>query len=268
MYNGKRILWRCNLRKIPIVTAFIILCSVILFGVFIINFRSYTIELNNQFESQASNRLSRASGTSRTTLDLRLSNQIRTMSTIGESMKSLNIDYTSPDFEESLTALTSNKVKLHVISSYQDLSKYTDNTKKHEIYYASLKDNKTIFSTTGDMVYFITPYLSTNEEIALLVKSMYVTEFSDYVELTKSEYRGTSYLIDSTGRILASDKAFQVNDNLLAKIKSSTFLHTHSYNQYTTNLFAKKAGISNFILDGESVYSYYSPTILSDLYLL
>lgn len=268
MYNKNRTLWRCNLKKIPIITALIIIFSVILFGFFIKNYKSYTYNLNNQFESQASSKLSRVSGTSRTTLDLRLSNELRNISSIAETMRALEVDYSSPKFTEQLAKLSENTVSLHIITDPSDLSSYTDDNQKLDSYYSSLQNNNSIFCTTGDMVYFIIPYACTTKDTVLLVKSMNVYDFSTYAGLNKSEYSGTSYLIDHTGRILATNGNFDANDNLLEQIKSCTFLHTHSYTEFTNNLFAKKTGITSFVLDGTSLYTYYSPTILPDLYLL
>lgn len=256
------------MKKIPIATAIIILISLILFGFFIVNYRAYNKDLDYQFEYQAASKLSRMNGTTRATLDLRLMNLLRSFDTYKQTMKQHNIEYTSQEFTDSLTSLTSASVTLILISGTKDLQPYTNKNENLRKYYNQLSNQEILLCNNQHNVYLLTLFEQENNEMAVLLQTIPIKEFSFMMNLTPLDYSGYTYVIDETGKVLASDREFEEATNFYNQIKGSHFYSDHNFNLLRSNISAEKTGITHYQVGDINTYSYYSPTVVGGLYLV
>lgn len=267
-YNIDRKLRRCPLKKIPIATAIIILFSLILFGIFIVNYKAYTNDLDYQFEYQAASKLSRINGTTRATLDLRLMNLLRTFDGYKDTIERQNLDYTSQEFTDCLAKLTNNTIKLVILSSEDDLQPYTNDIKNLKKYYNQLSTQNYLFCNSQYTVCLFTLYAKTDKEMAVLLQTIPLHKFSSMMNIAPNDFTGCTYLINETGKVLASDTAFNELTNYYDQIRNQRFFSDHSFELLERNIVDEDTGITHYLADDINTYSYFSPTVVKGLYLV
>lgn len=256
------------MKRIPKVTTIIALISLILFGIFIVSYNSYTNNLHDQFEAQAATKLSRVNGTTRATLDLRLSNQLRDLETIASAMRQTDLEYASPSFSEKLSDLSNNTLRVFIIDEPKDLDTYIENTELRSDYYDRLINGSPVFTNTYNTVFFLYPYSYNNEVLTVLIKEYEISKFSELINFKPTEYNCTCYLINSSGKILASNADFTQYDNYFTQIEKIRFSKNHSYKSFIDDLFSPIAGITHYETNDNDIYAYYSPTYLHNLFLV
>lgn len=256
------------MKRIPKVTTIIALVSLILFGVFIISYNSYMSNLNYQLESQATTKLSRINGTTRATLDLRLSNQIREIDSIATSMRQTGLDDKSYLFKDELSSLSNNTLNVVLINYIKDIDSYTENTELRSEYYDSLIDGTPVITNTNSSIYFLYPYSYNNKTLTVFIKKYGINEFSEFMDFNPTEYNGSCYLINSSGKVLTSSNNSSQYTNYFDQIENVNYYGNYNYESFMNNLFSKKAGIIHYETNENEIYAYYSPTILDNLYLV
>ncbi len=256
------------MKKIPIATSIIVLFSLILFGLFIINYKSYTKDLDYQFESQASNKLSKINGTKRETIDLRLENHMQKMKLFCEDLKSRNPNYHNAGFFELIDDMAVPKLYLTTITDSDVLSRFNIHKNRNDHYYTKLNNLQGILSYGPSGIVFIYPYRVNDKSIEILYQTYSLKKFSDFMAIGKTEYNGTTYLINEAGDIYAAGTSFAFKENLFEKLRSASFQGTHNFDSFVSNLSAGKSGITHYKIDETDTYAYYSPTTVEGLYLV
>ena len=256
------------MKKIPIATSIIVLFSLILFGLFIINYKSYTEDLDYQFESQASNKLSKINGTKRETIDLRLENHMQKMKLFSENIKSIDPGYTDNKFLESIENLTVPKLSLTTITELEELSQFNVHNDLNDQYYNQLNNLQGVISYGPGGIVLIYPYQVNDSSIDILYQTYSLEEFSNFMAIGNTEYNGTTYLINEAGDVYAFDNSKVMKENLFDKLSQSLFKGSHSFHNFISNLSSGKSGITHYQMENVDTYAYYSPTTMKGIYLL
>ncbi|MDD5936604.1 MAG: EAL domain-containing protein [Clostridiales bacterium] len=255
------------MKKIPLVTVIVAIASLILFGFFLVNYNTYTNTLNEQFESQADAKLSKVNNTTRTNLDIRLSNVIRDIDSITLQLKADNLTYTSDAFKDKLSALSNHSLKIVSIQNYDDLQNYSADTNLLMEYYDSLRTGSIVVTNTTDQIFFLYPYSNENANLGVIVKELSIADFEKLAKLAPSEYNGSCCLINSSGKVLVSNAQFD-NKNYFNALKSASFFKINGLDTFQDNLLHKKSGIIHYKLNETDTYAYYSPTVIDNLFLI
>lgn len=256
------------MKKIPIATSIIVLFSLILFGLFIVNYKSYTEDLDYQFESQASNKLSKINGTKRETIDLRLENHMQKMKLLCEKIKDRDPGYEPNKFLESADDMTVPKLYSTTIGGADGLSPFNVHKYLNDRYYTQLSNLQGVISYGPNGIVIIYPYQVNSKSIEVLYQTYSLEEFSDFMAIGKMEYGGTTYLINEAGDIYASDISKYINKNLFEKLRQSVFKGKHTFDGFVSNLSSGKSSITHYKMDDIDTYAYYSPTTIKGIYLL
>ena len=256
------------MKKLPIVTSLIIVFSLFLFGLFINQYKSYTKDLNYQFESQASAKLSKINGTNRETIDLRLENQMEKIKLHSEQLKSRDSGYEGQELIHFFEDTTYPELYMTAITKSEDLSRFNLHKGLNDSYYTRLSNLLGVISYGPGGIVLLYPHVVTQNTITLLYQTFSLEEFSTYMSIPNTEYSGVTYLINESGDIYASDVDFSQNKNLFSDIKTAEFQSTHSYEHLLANLRNGKSGITHYKLNEVDTYTYYSPTTIKGIYLL
>lgn len=252
----------------PIVTSLIVLLSLILFGLFIINYKSYTEDLNYRFESQAADKLSKISGTKKETIDLRFENHMQKMELICEKIRNGDPGYNKKNSLEPIDEVTFPRLYITTITKPEELSVFNVHKSLNQNYYSQLSNLQAVISYGPNGIVFIYPFQVNDQSIQVLFQTYSLEEFSDFISIGKREFNGATYIINEVGDIYTSNSSETTDKNLYEKLRKSVFIGTHTFDDFVSDLNLGKSSITHYKIDDIDTYAYSSSTTIKGTYLL
>lgn len=255
------------MKKIPNATLIIVLFCLTLFGVFIINYRNYTTNLDTQFKAEALETMRTLDTINHSAIDPALSSLTDELISVVSSMKNSNKSYSNTSFISELFRCSNGTMKRALITSPGDLSTYNETTSLNQALYDCLANNEPILSICQDSIYLMIPYSVSASKIVAVYQTYDSAALAKDLQSNMSNQPFDSFLINDAGQIISSrsDCAYE---NLYPYFSGAVFTPSKSAADFKSEILSNQEGICPYKLNGTDYYVYYSPCDITGLHLI